>query len=312
MQNYKLGRPFPDIKPDDPKAGVKAAWNYDSRCEGDSFFTDWRYWLTDSKGDFRILAGVWKKLKFSLRTDLDPKPEIKKGNPEGIKDKSFIHFREPFASKGLTILAIKYRDPKRDKDQYIYVPGLRRITRAGAGAHCDCVGGFVGNMDDDNIFSGDVGEYTYKVLGVREMLVPWLMEPPPPKLIVGHKPGMHTISPPKLELRKVWIVEATAKNKGYCYSKRVWVMDPKSWWILIGENYGRWGGLWKSHWQTFTAVPNAPQFGGGFIIINNGGVAGWDFKINEAGPYKIEDMGVNLAHYKPLGFSLDALRRMGR
>jgi hypothetical protein len=310
IQNYKGGRPFPDLHlhPDDPQAAIKAAWNLEYKHTGDTFYTDWKYYLTDSKANIRILAGYWSNLYWTLRTDMQPIPNLDPNETE-VRGKSVIHFRQPFASKGLSHMAIEYNDPYRDNDNYVYVPGLRRTTRVGGGNKCDCLGGFVNNMDDSDSFSGDVLEYTYKLIDIKDMLMVWQVDTPPPEYIVTHTEGMH-VPNFKLERRKVWFVEATAKDKTYCYSKRTWYLDPETWWIMITEQYDRHGNLWKSQFLPCSVFKNPPAVGGGHAMINFCGTI-VDLKIMEGGPFQILENWINRP-LSPNTYTIDYLRRLGR
>ena len=307
MQNYKSGRPFPDVRPDDPKAGIKAAWNWDCKHHPADFWQEFKYWLTDAKGNTKILGGRgeqgWGRLYFGRRTDMDPKPDLIPGNPEGVWYKEITSMSEPFALKGLAQLTVKYIDPSRDNDIWIYVPGLRRTIRIGGGNKCDCLGGFVHNVDDGQIFDGNILSNTYKMLGVQDYLAFALTNPEVP---VTKNEKVH-LTNFKLERRKVWLVEATVKDPHYCYSKRLWRIDPENFWILHAENYDRAGRMWKEHSLIFA---NHPSGDGGISMENRGGNV-VDHKIWESGSWTIPKFVPNSGLPQSI-FTLDYLRRVGR
>jgi hypothetical protein len=207
-------------------------------------------------------------------------------------------------------MVIKYDDPTRERDLYVYVPGLRRTTRVGGGNRCDCLGGFVFNMDDSNLWSGDTFMFDWKVLEVKEMLVSALRDWELTKQGKDYIEGAH-FTVPIFERRKVWIIEQTPKFKGYCYSKRVYLQDPVTWNYMYMEMYDRAGELWKTEKQNYANRPNPEATGGGGILVNVSGDT-LDMKIYEAGPYYHHELSLNDRSLRSETFSIDALRRAGR
>jgi len=303
------GLAFPDVKPDDPQAGIKAAWNWDLRHAGDAcYMPHWEYFLTDSKGNVKTLAGISHEIRFSRRTDRDPRPFLTPVAP-GVWGKYLIGFTKPFASKGLGQVQVKYEDPKRESDIWVYVPGLRRNTRVGGGNRCDCLGGFVFNMDDANLWSGDTTKFNWKLLEVKEKLTETWHDWAEVKAGKDYIPKSHWTRP-ILERRKVWIIEQTPKFKGYCYSKRIYHQDPENWIFTFMEMYDPAGALWKTEKQNHFIFENPEAAGGGYFSNNVSGDT-LDLKIFEGGPYYHHEVHVN-QDLSPAVFTLDALRRRGR
>jgi len=302
LENYVAGRPFPDLKSDDPQVALKAAWNREYRHEGDDLHTNFVYWLVDDKGNMKTLAGWWYKLKFCYRTDLEPKPNLIPENPGDVRYKEMVSFTKPFSSKSLTQLSVFYTDPFRDYDVWVYVPGLRRVTRLGGANKCDSLGGFVYKMDDSYNYRGPTLNNTYKLLEVKDHLVEAFMKGFPENNY-RHTKGLHTLNL-SLERRKIWLMEATPKDPNYCYGKRIWYLDPESWWIDRNENYDRQGNIWVEHVQLYGKHPN------GYTHITLAGFT-VDHKILEAGPWNMTLEKINI-RTKPAMFSLDYMRRIGR
>lgn len=305
MANYAgVGLPFPDIATDDPQAGIKIAWNYEYKHEGDDRDGVWTYWLTDDRRNVKALKGNVKRIAFFSRTDLDPRPNLI--GETKVRSKEVITFTAPFASKGMSSLSVKYADPFRDKDQWVFVPGLRRNVRIGGGNRCDCLGGFVHNMDDQTTWDGNPLLFNWKSLGIKEMLFPTIMPSDEPFSYVSRA----HVTPITLERRPVWVVEQTPKDPSYCYSKRIFYVDPETWWFLNSDCYDRAGNIWKLVHQYYCLVPNPKDAGGGHIVYTNSGSV-VDLKIWEAGPYIIKDIRVNTG--KDINaFTLDAMRKAGR
>jgi len=307
LLNYSgQGLPFPDLKPNDPQAGIKVAWNYEYKHQGDDRNGGWTGWLTDSKRYIKYNEGTAKLVCFDGRIDLDPRPNLLGKNRGRIKSKEIIAFTKPFSSNGLAQLSVKYIDVARDKDLWVYVPGLRRITRIGGGNRCDSLGGFLHNLDDQTGWDGNPLLFNWRSLGLKEMLLPSITQFDKP---FPYVPKAQTI-PVTLERRAVWVIEQTPKDPDYCYSKRMMYFDSQMQWCLSSDCYDRSGNLWKSIEQTYGLIPNPKSAGGGYIVYTNAGNI-MDFKILEAGPYNLSIVGVNMG-LKGDAFTLDVIRKMGR
>jgi hypothetical protein len=311
MTNYAgAGRPFPDMSPEDPQAGIKAAYNYDFRHFGDDLFFKWVYYLTDSKRNIRKLAGETWRIYSNYRTDLEPKPSLFTDRDLDVWYREIIVFSEPFASKNLGQLQIKYKDRSRVNDVWVWVPGLRRITRVGAGNRCDCLGGFVNNMDESWTWDGDTSKFNWKLLEVKEHLVDSIRDIESVLRGETYLEGAH-INKPILERRKVWLIEQTPQDPNYCTSKRLYYIDPESWYTGWVEVYDRAGGLWKGTCIAWTLLDNPENAGGGGTLMYSAG-SSHDYKIWEGAPDHMREKLLNNTRMEPNLFTLDAMRRRGR
>lgn len=310
LVNYAgAGQPFPEISPDDPQAGLKAAYNYDHKDFGDTgLMPSWEYLLTDDKGRIKTLGGISNRISFNYRTAIPPVPSL--GMSDEIWYKDLIAFTKPFAMKNMAQLTIKYMDEARLRDTYIYLPGLRRIVRGGTGNRCDCLGGFVFNMDDSDIWSGDTFRFNWDLLEVKDHLVGTLSDYEVTTKGGTYIPGNH-LTKMTLERRKLWVIKNSPKFEGYCYSHRIYLMDPQNWFYKWEEMYDRSGKLWKILQQLFAVMKIPEKYGGGHIMTNSSGDA-TDIKIWEAGPYYHNRISMNDPSIQPEQFTLDAMRRQGR
>ncbi len=306
LLNYKGGRPFMDVNPDDPQAGIKIAWNFQYRyLMGDSYVTWWNYYLVDAKGYTKKIWGYANLCSYNFRTDIDPKPQFDPASPE-VWNKYLLTFLGPFESKGLSQLRVKYIEGSRKNDVWVYVPGLRRATRVGAAAGCDAMGGFVSVADDDFGFSGNILDFNYVFVAEKELLVPTLTPPPPEfwEIIEGlHNPRLI------LEKHKIWIVDQVAKDPDYCYAKRRFFLFPENFHISTVEMYNQADELWKNYYECYGILPNPPQVGGFTPVMTTGSCT--DYKIGEAGVFQCSKIEINPPN-KPSDFTMDAMRRRGR
>lgn len=133
--NYVAGLPFPDVHLTDPQIGLKMAWNFYWRWIGDDYRTGGgtgkgkivRYAI-EKDGSERRADVLHHTIKTRGRVSLDAKPGI-----DGYEHIDWMQLRAdeyPRDTAGTTTLEIRYADPKREDDLYIYVPSIRRVRRA--------------------------------------------------------------------------------------------------------------------------------------------------------------------------------------
>jgi len=141
---------------------------------------------------------------------------------------------------------------KHPRSAWIYNPGQRRVRRAPnvefdntTGTHSDGL-----STDDNfNMWNGSQEQYNWKLLGKKEMYVPYddfklgKSGRPYSDIIKAHHLNQDLV---RYELHRVWVVQATLK-KGIrnIYSKRVFYVDEDSWNILEGDLYDDRGNLWR-------------------------------------------------------------------
>jgi hypothetical protein len=135
LLNYVAGRPFPNFERNDPQVGLKLAWNFYWRWLGDDYknggLTKEGKVIRDAierDGSERRGAIVAHTIFTRSRVTIDPKPVI-----SGYEHIDWMQLRAdeyPRDTSGTTTLEIRYADPAREDDFYIYVPSIRRVRRA--------------------------------------------------------------------------------------------------------------------------------------------------------------------------------------
>ncbi|MGE7957304.1 DUF1329 domain-containing protein [Pseudomonas sp. NPDC089530] len=134
---------------------------------------------------------------------------------------------------------------------WVYNPGQRRVLRAPEISYDSPVSTSDGLRTNDMIdmFSGAPDKYDWKLVGKREMLVPYNTY----KLADRSLKYGQIIQPNHLnqdliryEPHRVWVVEATLKpGQRHIYAKRVFYIDEDSWGILASDLYDGRGELWR-------------------------------------------------------------------
>jgi hypothetical protein len=112
------------------------------------------------------------------------------------------------------------------------------------------------------------------------------------------------------ERARVYIIEAYPTSPQHIYSKRVFYIDPESWYILYVEAYDKAGRLWKVvEWpwdHTPYQAPGSPDQPGnfGFIVI--------DVQAKHASFWATKRHDVNRPDLKLEQFSVSYLKSLGK
>ncbi|HSK29053.1 MAG TPA: outer membrane lipoprotein-sorting protein, partial [Candidatus Limnocylindria bacterium] len=246
LLNYVAGQPFPKIDPKDPQVGQKLAWNFFYRWLGDDYKTGGAVEggrilrvAIERNGAERRADLVSYFLFPSTRYSLDPRPVI-----PGYENIDFMQLRVdsyPRDASGTTTLEIRYKDPNKPDDLYIYVPSIRRIRRATTTLRCQTLAPSEFNMDDINSFNGKVTEFNYKYLGDKKILANISQE----RLPFRRKQGDYLPLDEKWHVVDTYVLEITPKDPNYCYPRKLLHLNKVTYdthWTLMWD---RRGDYWK-------------------------------------------------------------------
>jgi hypothetical protein len=249
LEHYVAGLPFPNLDPNDPQIALKIMWNYDYK----PFVTDdsdLRNFDADT-GPLNKDAGMtverhylldhFRTLFYNGRLIVDPKPELP--NPEGVRYKASMHpILEPFDLKGVGLTTIRYLDPDRQDDTWLYMPSLRRVRRLSSAQRSDALFGQDTDVDSYGGYAGQIPWFEWKFLGEKEVLGSFHSENFPVRYCDG--PGDFVFCD-AWEKRKVWVVEGKPKMPQYAYGKRLLFIDKETFLIVFTDIFDRTGQLWK-------------------------------------------------------------------
>lgn len=253
LENYSLGRPFPEIADDDPQKGVKHAWNMSYRHDALEGRASWFFTYWDN-GD---LLPLWYKgtgwgMRLSRRTDLaDTNGEF--FDQEKRMGAGGITVKEPHDARGIIGLGYRYksadapRDEARGTDIWVYIPSLRRVRRISSGSRTDRISGTDMTAEDQGGFSGIITHFTWEHLGETELLAPIdsRLRGYPHSDSENFGPLGFSLANDVWQLRKVMILEQRPKDDQHPYErKRLWV-DKQTYNILYAAAYDRKDELWK-------------------------------------------------------------------
>ncbi|MCZ6463693.1 MAG: DUF1329 domain-containing protein, partial [Proteobacteria bacterium] len=177
LENYTAGQPFPWDQVDclgDPKAGVKAIWNFDYAWDGDGATAKFYYSYWDRGEELPLYyEGTSKTVVLSHRVE----PEFldtNKGDMFRGEKRKFafgVEVDAPFDARGIMLMTYRYKssdkpraDSKND-DTWVYVPTLRRVRRISSAQRTDSVSGTDFTFDDLRSFNGIIPQYDWDCLG---------------------------------------------------------------------------------------------------------------------------------------------------
>ena len=248
LVDYVAGLPFPNFNANDPQAGLKLAWNFYWRWLGDDLKEGGRTKTgriirdaIERDGSERRADITDHAIKTRGRVTLDPKLAI-----PGYEHIDWMQVRVdeyPRDTSGTTTLEIRYADPKREDDLYVYVPSLRRVRRAPPVQRCATIAPSEFNFDDIKSFNGKITDFNYKFLGEKKMLANFSQEQAP----FRRKRGDYLPLEEGWEVQEAYVLEITPKDPSYCYPKKIIYIDKVFWESFWGMVWDKNGNLWKEH-----------------------------------------------------------------
>ena len=260
------GVPFPI-----PKDGAEAIWNTLLRYRGDTFGMHWSQAAVTRGGDYALV-------KFEYEYDFQYGNCSKPANQrEPNKILNYLqNTTAPARLAGQILLVHETVDQNKEpRSAWTYNPGQRRVRLAPNVAY-DNPGTAADGLrtnDDFGMFNGATDRYTWRLVGKREMYIPYnsyKLSDPALKYADILKPGHLNQDLARYELHRVWVVEATLKpGTSHIYSKRVFYIDEDSWAVVATDKYDGRGELWRYAEQHNENWYNIPMFFGTLEVHND-------------------------------------------
>ena len=236
-----IGIPFPI-----PSNGLEAIWNHLLRYRGETVSCMMGQAAVTAGGDYTVVQfEVEAEVRYSLP-----------GMTEAKLDNTMMLFKQkvlaPTRLAGDILLVHEtmnqVREPRR---AWTYNPGQRRVRRAPNVAY-DNPGTTTDGLrtaDQFDMFNGAVDRYDWKLVGKRELYVPYnSYQLHSDELSFSDILTPRHVNPEYLryELHRVWVVEATlASGARHVYKRRTFYIDEDSWQILVADIYDTRDRLWR-------------------------------------------------------------------
>jgi hypothetical protein len=190
-------------------------------------------------------------------TDTMTWPDFLKEGKDPVKDRNVLLYftyaiHSPPQQTGTVLLVHETVDQVSDaRRAWLYNAGQRRVRRAPQVAYDGPGQGSDGTRtaDDFDMFNGAPDRYNWKLVGKREMYIPYnsyRMLNPDLKYKEIHLKGHLNQDYARYELHRVWEVEATlAEGQRHIYAKRVFYIDEDSWQVSVKDQYDGQLQLWR-------------------------------------------------------------------
>jgi hypothetical protein len=169
-------------------------------------------------------------------------------------------------------------------------------------------------VDDDCLFNGSPERYDWKLVGKKELLVPYhAFRVNDPSLKYKDLLTPDTFNPDvmRYELHRVWVIEATLK-KGlrHIYGRRMIYVDEDTWHAVWADNYDMRGQLWRASYVNYRYAPDAQAWHRGVSIYHDlqSGAYEAGYLVNESGK---DWWRLNRTDMNQMMFSPEAATRKG-
>jgi len=236
-----IGIPFPI-----PKSGAEVIWNHLLRYRGEAVLRVIGQAAVTRGGDYTLV-----KLRdaYIARYSLPDMTEEK-------LDNRMILFRQrvtaPARLAGSILLAYETMNQVAEpRHAWVYNPGQRRVRRAPNVAYDNpgTASDGLRTSDQFDMFNGALDRYDWRLLGKREMYVPYnSYRLHSDKITFADVLTPLHLNPKHLryELHRVWVVEAALKEGArHIYKRRRFYVDEDSWNILLADIYDNRDQLWR-------------------------------------------------------------------
>ncbi|SEB24681.1 DUF1329 domain-containing protein [Variovorax sp. YR216] len=251
LEGARAGIPFPI-----PKSGVEAMQNFVARYHGMTFLVPkFSAYNSDSAGKV-TLASQGAYLQESVYYD-EAKTELT------LLNRVRTDYTGPARRAGEAIMVVDAIDSERGRRAWQYLPGQRRVRLAPDLAY-DTPNPSTAGMatyDDVNLFNGRMDRFDFKLVGKKEVYVPYNTY----RFTYNDKPEevfqAKSINPSvvRWELHRVWVVDATLKEgKRHVYSRRTFYLDEDSWAALASDQYDGRNQLWRAGFAYLTQSYDMP------------------------------------------------------
>jgi Protein of unknown function (DUF1329) len=165
--HYWYGFPFPDVDEKDPMAGYKVMYNHQvARFQVDDVY--WFLavkWATPSGFDRSVELGAYATWYIGRHSG-----PIE--NPDDCYLKNMYFGTAPYDMVGVGTMEWWHTDPEKWQSIWTFVPSIRRVRRVSASNTSEGLFGSIFARDDGYGWAGKIQYMNWKLVGVRDMLVP--------------------------------------------------------------------------------------------------------------------------------------------
>ncbi|CAI07187.1 DUF1329 domain-containing protein [Aromatoleum aromaticum] len=250
------GLPFPI-----PQTGVEVVWNYLLRVEPESKEFGFKNIVGSSDGNHTLATrnDMFFQQPYNYK---DGSWETWSKDGEGEYTMFRFSTTAPSFKVGESLVIRDGIDPKTPRQAWQYLVGQRRVRRAPTVAYDtpDFVASGANYFDEVEGFYGHPDRYEWKLVGKREMYVPYNNNELVTATVSEAYDKFH-LNPAKVrwELHRVWEVEATVvAGRRHAVPKRKYYFDEDTALMVLMDGYDAEGKLWRTSQMPNFFVPAVP------------------------------------------------------
>jgi len=305
------GIPFPIPSSDPLQAGAQLMWNHEARYSG-SYQKDNVCGFTVEDGGPILVSGQTNVFRYEYYQQ-DGSPETFSGHFYTVLLRQFA----PAPVAGSEVLGYNSANPLLHPIMsWSLLPGQGRVRRT-PNLQYDTPSSFVdaiANLDEIFCFNGALDRYDWKLLGKKEMLIPYNNNK-----IFGlyaadvHKPDYFDPEAVRWELHRVWVVEATLHpGERNVLARRMLYLDEDTSLAAMADNYDAAGTHIRHHHNVNANFPNLPaniyqntitySLQTGNYVSNNGSYAdspynaAYTFGVQPADVFEVQTMAADASY----------------
>lgn len=260
IANNVAGVPFPQ-----PQSGLEAMWNHMIRWMGFTFTLNSASYYVDSNGKPVLASKATNVFEFPMFM-----PNLMPERNYNSTDLRWALLRTDFTGpsrRAGEILLV--HEPGADytagkgRSAWQYLVGQRRVRKAPAVSFDTPRGASAGTstFDDAYMYNGSPEKYDWKLLGKKEMIVPYNNY----SALFGYTTleiiGEKFVKPEhfRFEKHRVWVVEGTLKEgERHIYGRRRYMIDEDSWAILEDMRWDGRDNLWRTGYALSALLWDVP------------------------------------------------------
>lgn len=258
---------------------------------------------------------AWGRVFYRILAEPNDPGKKPRDKTEGVQAYANVVTLLPERNKGEIIISADYYNYKREPRQaWQYNPGTRRVRQLPAfGFDMPQGPGGFRTVDDDRLFNGSGERYNWKIVGKREVYIPYdtyRLNDPKVKYSDLLKPGHINPAYTRYELHRVWLLEGSLKE-GYRhqYAKRVMYLDEDTWHAVMSDNYDARGQLWRVGIVNYYYAYQMEAFQAGVAVFHD--LASGTYMADRLISEQPNGVVLNSGDLKPDDFTPDAARRAG-
>jgi hypothetical protein len=246
LEDALPGVPFPI-----PATGYEAMWNHLFGVAGlldHEFNTRYESWNVVSDGTPVLATSgeVWGGSPLATSANIH-----KIVGPKDSYGRIKVQYNAPARRAGEAIMMQDAVNPLvQPRRAWQYLPGQRRVKLAPELAYDTPNPGTAGSStyDDAGIFNGAMDRYDFKLIGKKEMIIPYNTyklnyEKEPARFLTARHLNPDFV---RWELHRVWVVEANLRpGARHIYRTRVFYLDEDSWRAIASDEYDMRGALYR-------------------------------------------------------------------